>query len=480
MAAEQHVIWRPQPGPQAQLVTCPVAEIFYGGARGGGKTDGMFGKNAIKAERYGKHQKGMFFRRTLKQLSKAKERCKELYLPLGWKWANGMMTAPNGATLEFAYLDHDKDAENYQGHDYTDLYFEELTNFPDPKPVNKLRATLRSAAGVPCQFHATGNPGGPGHNWVKSRYIDPNPNGFEVLTEELPDGSEHQRVFIPARLSDNPALLENDPRYVANLYLSGSEQLVRAWLDGDWNVIDGAFFDCWTQRMVLRPFDIPADWLRFRSFDWGSAKPFSVGWWAIAGDDYQASTGLVPRGAMIRYREWYGMKKGTPNVGLKMTAEKVSEGIVQRTNEEVGYSVADPAIFAEDGGPSIAERMRPIYWKPADNKRVAQRGQMGGWDQMRQRMIGTRTVAEDGRILDDGDPMLYCFSTCAESIRTIPVLQHDTNRAEDLDTSAEDHAADEWRYGCMSRPWLRAVATTNKPDTDAWGRPKSTSSWKTG
>ena len=162
---------------------------------------------------------------------------------------------------------------------------------------------------------------------------------------------------------------------------------------------------------------------------------------------------------MVRFREWYGA--AAPNVGLKLTAEQVSHGILERDDENINYSVADPAIFAEDGGPSLAERMRPIFWKPADNKRIARNGQAGGWDQMRARMVGI-----------DGRPMIYCFHTCTDSIRTIPALQHDKNRAEDIDTNAEDHAADEWRYACMSRPWLKPEGSTAKPARDLWGREK--------
>lgn len=461
--AAYNVIWRPQPGPQAALVTCPVEEIFYGGARGGGKTDGMIGKNAIKADRYGSHQKGIFFRRELPQLEAAIDRTKEIYIPLGWNWAEQKktFTAPNGATLKFRPLERDSDAEKYQGHDYTDVYFEELTNYPDSKPVNKLRATLRSAHGVPCQFHATGNPGGPGHNWVKARYIDPAPQGFEVLE----DDEGQQRVFIPAKVADNQALMVNDPGYVSRLKQSGSDQLVKAWLDGDWSIIEGAFFDCWSSDLVIEPFTVPEHWLRFRSFDWGSARPFSTGWWAVVSDTYIHKGQKLPRGALVRYREWYGCSG--PNTGLKMTAEQVTAGILERESEETDYSVADPAIFAEDGGPSIAHRMRPIYWKKADNKRVAQKGQMGGWDQMRARMVGEK-----------GTPMIYCFNTCTHSIRTIPVLQHDPNRAEDLDTNGEDHAADEWRYACMSRPWIKVVES-EVVETDAWGRPVKAESWKT-
>jgi hypothetical protein len=157
---------------------------------------------------------------------------------------------------------------------------------------------------------------------------------------------------------------------------------------------------------------------------------------------------VIPRGAMIRYREWYGMADKQPNVGVKLTAEQVADGILAReqVGEKIMYRVADPAIFAENGGPSIASRMvmRKVNHKPADNKRVSQKGAMGGWDQMRERLRGE----------GDGRPMLVTFTTCRDSIRTIPALQHDTNRPEDLDTNGEDHAADEWRYACMSRPWV--------------------------
>ena len=448
--AREACVWRPQNGPQHALVDCDVFEVFYGGARGGGKTDGMLGGDwPIHAQRYGQNARGIFFRRELPQLDAAIDRSKQIYTPLGaiWQEQKKLWTFPNGATLRFRPLERDSDAEKYQGHDYTRVYFEELTNYPDPKPVMKIKATLRSGAGVPCGFRATGNPGGPGHSWVKSRYIDPAPNGYKVLAD---DGLE--RVFIPAKLSDNLILTSSDPMYVARIKQSGSDQLVKAWLDGDWSIIDGAYFDCWNQDLIIKPFAVPSHWLKFRSFDWGSARPFSCGWWAVASEEYKG----IPKGALVRYREWYGAKKA--NEGLKLTAEQVSEGIRGREDEEIAYSVADPAIFTEDGGPSIAERMAPIYWTRADNKRTPGHKQVGGWDQMRQRMMGL-----------DGRPMLYCFDTCVDSIRTIPVLQHDTNKPEDLDTNAEDHAADEWRYACMSRPWIRAVGDSGKP-RDRWDK----------
>jgi len=147
------------------------------------------------------------------------------------------------------------------------------------------------------------------------------------------------------------------------------------------------------------------------------------------------------------------MRKGKPNEGLKMVAEAVGQGINERDGgDKIGVSYLDPAAFAQDGGPSIAERINKNLntgmFIRADNKRVGAKGAMGGWDQLRARIVGE----------DFGDPwgerpMIYTFSSCVDSIRTIPVLQHDDTRPEDLDTKAEDHAADEWRYGVMSRPY---------------------------
>lgn len=433
------VLWRPQPGPQTALLACTVFDILYGGARGGGKTDGMLGEFAAHAQRYGADAIGVFFRRTLVQLDEAIERAKTLYVPLGavWRDQKKEFTFPNGARLKFRYLERDADAEAYQGHSYSRVYFEELTNFPDPGPINKLRATLRSAAGVPCCFRATANPGGPGHQWVKARYIDPAPEGWKILADE--DGLE--RVFIPARLQDNRALVENDPSYVSRLRQSGSAELVRAWLDGDWSVIEGAYFDNWRpEKHVIRPCALPGAWTRFLAFDWGSARPFACLWFAISEGDVEG----IAKGALVVYQEWYGASG--PNVGLKMDAEDVARGILARESGTIAYRVADPAIFAHDGGPSISERMfaatgGKLVWKPGDNKRVP------GWDQVRARLEG-----------EDGRPMLVVFSTCTDLIRTLPALQHDQHKPEDVDSDAEDHGPDALRYGAMSRPYMRVIA----------------------
>lgn len=470
---ETKTLWRPQKGPQEALIKCPAREVLFGGARGGGKTDGSLGKTAIRQKILGSKFNKILFRQEMPQADDMIERAQEIFRPLGASFnkVQSQFTFPLGGRLRFRPLENVRDAQKYQGQNLTDVDIDEAGNYPQPDPIDKMWGALR---GADVRLTLLANPGGPGANWIKERFeIGSYPRGMRILRHSLPNGALHTRCFIPSKVTDNRALLDSDPDYVNRLYLVGSKELVRAWLEGDWNAIDGAFFDCWDHsRHVLSPFPIPKEWYCFRSFDWGSAAPFSCGWWAVASEDTVRPEGVVPRGALIRFDEWYGASG--PNKGLKMTTEDVAKGIVSRHK---GYDfsgcVADPAIFAEDGGPSRAEVMarEGIYFQRADNKRVARNGAMGGWDEMRQRMLGNGIR-----------PMIYAFSTCTDSIRTIPILPHDEGRPEDIDTNSEDHAADEWRYACMSRPWVKEQTEEASP-TDRWRKAfksdEGGSDWKT-
>jgi hypothetical protein len=313
------VVWEAQAGPQTALIACPVFEVFFGGARGGGKTDAVLGDFLEHADRYGSNAIGIMFRRQRTELIETIERSRQIYTPLGWQYheQDKMWRAPDGARLRFAYLERDADAEAYQGHSYSRVYVEEIGNFPSERPVLKLMATLRSGAGVPVGFRATGNPGGPGHQWVKARYIDPAPAGWKVCATRAGWSAYSSRPACRITSFSVTTMWRGCGR-------ADRRNLVRAWLEGDWSVIDGAFFDCWSSaKHVIPPFAIPNDWLRFRSGDWGSARPFSFGWWAVVGDKCKTPDGAVlPRGCLVRYREWYGMVPGKPNTGLKLHAER--------------------------------------------------------------------------------------------------------------------------------------------------------------
>ena len=448
--------FRPQHGPQHHFLTCPADIVVYGGARGGGKSFASLGEFWCHAEDWGQHAKGLMVRRTREDLKDTIDTAAQMYGSAAeWKDKDKQFRFRNGAVLHMAYLESDNDAMNYQGWSLTRVYVEELTQYASNTGIFRLFATLRTASGARCQFRATCNPGGPGHHWVKAWIIDHGP--YRKITD--PE-TNLTRVFIPAKIGDNPALLANDPNYVNRLKASGSPALVRAWLDGDWSVIEGAFFPEFDpKKHVIPPFVIPPHWTRFRSMDWGSAVPFSVGWWTVVQDDYPTKEGLLlPRGAIVRYREWYG-SNGFANVGLRLPAEMVAQGVVQRetrrdgTREEIAYGILDPAAFAVVSGPSIGETMARlgVFFRRADNSRVSTPKRMGGWDQLRWRLRGD---PEEG-------PMIFFFDHCRDIIRTLPMMQHDQHKLEDLDTEAEDHAVDDTRYACMSRPFGARLETVD-------------------
>lgn len=449
---DQQILWEPQPGPQTDLITCPVFEVFFGGARGGGKTEASIGDWFSHSGKYGENATGLFVRRTLKQLEDIIKRFRRKTGKIGAKWHDQKkeLTMPNGAVLRFAYLDKDEDAEEYQGHEYTRVYVEEVTNFPFPDAIMKLKGTLRSAVGVPCGMRLTGNPGGPGHHWVKQRYVAPEPRGYKVISEteeiEMPDGTlvkaQIDRVFIPSRLSDNPKLLQNDPTYVMRLRDTGSPALVKAWLEGNWDGIDGTFFSEFSEdrHVIGGRLDIPAHWTRFRSLDWGSSAPFSVGWYAVSDGGLS-----IPRGALVKFQEWYGWN-GRANKGLKLDAAQVAQGVIKRdVGLKLAYGVADPSIFITNGGPSIAEMMviEGCSWFRGDNARQP------GWEQLRKRLACD-------------PPLIYFHESCEHTIRTLPTLQHDEKNSEDLDSDGEDHAADETRYAVMSRPAIEDLKSETR------------------
>lgn len=465
---EPQVLWKPNPGPQTALVACPVREVFYGGARGGGKTEGSIGDWIQHSEQWGRAAIGIFFRREEKQLEEVIAKTQELFPALGAKYntQKSTWTMAGGGRLKFRYLDKDKDAEAYQGGSFTRLYIEEATNFPSFAPIKKLFATLRTTVpGLEPGIRLTGNPGGPGHAWVKARYIDPAPEGYKVITDTIEiDGFEPMtvdRVFIPSKVTDNAGL---NASYIATLATAGPPELVKAWLMGSWDTPIGAYFTQFSKARHVLPSRfaalIPPNALRFGSFDWGYAAPFSFGMWAVSD-----GTWGLPRGALVRYKEWYG-STGKPNEGLRLDAAQVAQGIANRIgNDKLMYIAADPSTFKRDGGPSIMETfaINGVFLRRADNARLA------GWDKVRQHLNGYLGLKDDAPP-GTREPLLYILDNCPDTIRTLESVPADTDKLDDVDTKAEDHAADDLRYGVMSRPWiidsLPPMKVAEKPTLD--------------
>lgn len=246
-----NLVWRPQAGPQSLLLACPADDILFGGARGGGKTDGLLGDAGTYSQRWAPYFRGLLIRRTYDELDEVVARSRELFEPLGAHWQAGRYTwkFPWGGWLKLRYLKRDEDASRYQGHSYNWLGEDEAGNFPKSAPLDKLSATLRDKHGVPIREVKTANPGGPGQAWLVDRYIKPAP---AMVPHRDPD-TGRVRVYIPSRLDDNKALTDGDPGYAMRLRGSGPAWLVSAWLLGDWYAVQegGVIKSKWWKRFHL-------------------------------------------------------------------------------------------------------------------------------------------------------------------------------------------------------------------------------------
>lgn len=452
--SEQQKIWTPQP-KQRLFMSAPDFEVLYGGAAGGGKSDALLMEGLRQIEN--KNYKGIIFRRTYQQLEELIDKSNRFigaavpgarYNASAHTW-----TFPSGAKLLLRQMERDADRYKYQGHEYQYIGFDELTHFSFAQ-YSYLMSRCRSAdPTLRCYVRASTNPGGVGHGWVKDRFID-SMKPYERKWDLIRVGDIkmlRSRMFIPATIFDNKKLLESDPEYLANLgALPEADR--RALLYGDWNSFDGqvfrefkddpAHYDDHRWTHVINEFEIPQDWKIMRAYDFGYSKPFSVGWYAINHD-----------GTIFRIAELYGCN-GTPNVGLQWDAGRQAREIAEteatlpNLKDRVITGVADPAIFEESHGESIAEIMRRegILFEPGDHQRIA--GKM---------QIHSR-LAFDA----NGRAGLYFFRNCRNMIRTLPALCYDAVRVEDIDSDMEDHAYDELRYLCMERP-MAAPLRVPKP-----------------
>ena len=445
-------IWMPQPGPQTAAVMCPADVVFFGGARGGGKTDCAIGKQITGSMMYGHNWNGLFLRKNFKHFADLRRRIDNLILQglpaerVGGDHQTNTIKFKNGAKVLLTAMERPEQLEFFQGQGFTLICIEEACQFSFiGEMIDKLKASLRSAAGIKCQMFLTGNPGGPGHGQIKQRYISPAPQGGAPIK----DGEDYA-IFIPSNVEDNRVLVENDPKYVERLKSIQDETLRKAWLEGDWDVVLGGFFDdVWNpKKHVLPRFKPPKHWPRICGLDWGTARPFSVGWYAVSDGEKVSSLGYaLPKGAIVRYDEWYGCVKGEPNTGMRLTSKQVAHGILQREAERgedmlTFDRIADTSIFDEDDGPSIGERFanEGVVWRKSDKRRIP------GWENMRTMMHGE----ED----DQGNvrPLFYVTENCRNFIEIVPTLERNENDWEDLDTDGIDHIADEVRYVLMGRP----------------------------
>lgn len=428
---------------QLAFIEAQADEVLFGGAAGGGKSYGQLLDTLLYAIRYpGSRQ--LLLRRTFPELENSLIlQHLELFPPKPWYDYNvsrHVGTLQNGSKVFFGYSENEKDVRRYQSAEFDVIRFDELTHFTEYQ-YTYLLSRLRGTRPYPRSMKSSTNPGGIGHAWVKARFITgAEPNVPQTVQSR---GGSMTRVFLPSRLTDNPVLLQNDPDYISRLRAL-PEKEYKALLLGEWDLYEGQVFAEWRNdpahyadgawTHVIKPFPVPGHWRIWRGFDFGYAKPFSVGWYAA-----------TPDGKCFRIHEWYGCT-GEPDVGLKLTPQQIAHEIHEleqnhellRGRQVIG--VADPAIFSRSVGESVAEMMaaHPNYvlFSPGDNNRLA--GKM----QMHYRLAFDK----------NGECGLQVFEPCKEFIRTVPALVYSPACPEDVDTTREDHIYDECRYVLMANP----------------------------
>jgi len=369
----------------------------------------------------------------------------------------------NGSRIHLCHCQHDTDMNNYQGAEMHVLGIDQLEQWPKAVYVF-LRAQVRlGGLQLPPQFVGkfprvlnSANPGGIGHNWIKSEFVDIAPEF--AITQMPADKGGMKRQYIPARLEDNKVGTDLDPGYEDRLKGLGSPALVKALRWGLWDIVaGGAVDDVWEPTIHIIPaFTIPKTWRVNRSLDWGSSKPYSVGWWARA----DGSTVILPDGrrktffpgTKIRLAEDYGWN-GNPDEGCKRLPVEVARRIlaIEETlpfKGQIRPGPADSSIFDSDS--PIADDMARVgvRWTVAD-KRPGSR--VAGLEKMRGMFLAcvqidpaTRLPLRNanGLMIPKSpmeEPGLFVFDTCRHFIRTIPVLPRDDKKIDDVDTAAEDH-----------------------------------------
>ena len=441
----------PAPSPKQELfLEDEHRHVGFGGARGGGKSWAV----RVKADLLALRHAGIricIVRRTYPELIENHIKpMKELMMcgtkgsPCKYNDSRKEMKFSNGSEILFRYCNAENDLNNFQGVQFDVIFIDEATQLKQ-EWIEKICACVRGVNNFPKRVYYTMNPGGASHGYFKRLFID---KAYEV--GEHPE----EYSFIQSLVTDNKALMEADPEYIKMLEKL-PPKLRDAWLNGRWDVFEGAFFEefrqtpdpqkCheagitveealqehrWTH--VIKPFDIPKSWKIYRSYDFGSSKPFSFGWWAVSEDN-------------IAYRilEFYGCT-GTPNEGVRWTPSEQFKKAAEIEREHPYLrgrkiqGVADPSIWDGSRGVAIIEEAEKqgIYFNKGVNDRIP------GWMQVRERMLFN----------ERGEAMLYIFENCKDAIRTIPLMMFDDHKPEDLSTEMEDHICDEIRYFAMCRP----------------------------
>lgn len=488
------VVWEPIPGTSQELaIDSRCHHTLYHGARGPGKTITQLMRFRRRVGiGYGSFWRGVIFDREFKHLSDLVAQSKRFFTQFQdgatfhssgsdykWVW-------PTGEELLFRHIKKVAEYDSYHGHEYPFVGFNELTKYPTGDIYEKMMSVNRSSFSpekhtpkdargryltpdrkplphIPLEVFSTTNPNGPGHNWVKRKFIDVAKPGEVVRTsvKVFNPRTQKEEVVTKTQVAIFGSFRENiylPPEYVADLESITDPNLRKAWLYGDWSVVSGGIFDdLWNAKHhVLPRFPIPHDWVVDRSFDWGSSHPFSVGWWAEAnGEEVLLPNGqkFAPApGSLIQIAEWYGAREIGSNKGTMMSAPDIAEGIMEREVELMreGWisrqpipGPADNQIrdVRESDTDTIESKMldKGIRWTVSDKSPGSRKN---GVQLFRDRMQAS--VRGEG-------PGIYFMTNCQASIQLIPSLPRDDDKPDDVDTDAEDHPWDMVRYRLLKR-----------------------------
>lgn len=332
----------------------------------------------------------------------------------------------NGSLLMLGYCDTDADIDRYQGAQYDVIFIDEATQWPEDWYLI-LTACLRGVNDFPKRMYLTCNPGGVGHTWVKRLFID-----REYKANENPEDYR----FIQALVYENTALMEKNPDYLRQLQ-NLPEKLRKGWLEGEWDLFDGQYFaEFRREKHVIQPFELPTRWRRYVSMDYG--LDMLAAYW-IAVDE---------EGKGYVYRELYEGRdngKGADGRGhiVSAAARRVRE--CMQPGERIEAWLAPPDLWNRnrDSGRSTAELFAEagIVLTKTSNDRIA------GWRAVREWLADM--VDGHGQTV----PRLRIFSTCTNLIRTLPAVQFDEKKPEDVATEPHEltHAPDALRGFCVFR-----------------------------
>lgn len=426
----------PTPYQHTALSVPETWNLLLCGGRGGGKTTAMALVVLRHCEKYKELAKPLIVRETHKALADVEEALRALFASaygaaVQHNRTEHVFRLPNGAHIECGQIDGARAYTKFQGRETTLLCVDEYGLFRDRRWVDLLKSNLRAPEGVPLRVVATANPGGPLHAHIHKTFIAAAPawHPFQV------DGETW--VCAPSTLRDNPHLDHEDYERRLRASVGRDEALARAWIEGDWNIARGAYFAGDIDERVHMlpaawPHPVTKAWRPFVAMDWGSSAP-SVTFVCLRAP---GDIGGFPKGSLILLDELATYDRGDLAVGLNWPPDKLAEAIREMCGKwnAPARGVGDDAAGLGETLLQVMARNRVYLTKPR-KERVA------GWQAVRQRLVAAKER--------NGQPGLWATARCRYFWETVPFIQRDDHRPEDIDTGGPDHAADAARYAAM-------------------------------